>query len=35
MSKWMGEAMADMTDAEIEQLIKLSAKLKHSVDRWD
>ena len=35
MSKWMGEAMADMTDPEIEQLIKLSGKLKHSVDRWD
>ena len=35
MSKWMGEAMADMTDGEIEQLIKLSGKLKHSVDRWD
>jgi DNA-binding MarR family transcriptional regulator len=35
MSKWIGEAMADMTDAEIEQLIKLSGKLKHSVDRWD
>jgi DNA-binding MarR family transcriptional regulator len=35
MSKWMGEAMADMTDAEIEQLIKLFGKLKHSVDRWD
>jgi DNA-binding MarR family transcriptional regulator len=35
MSKWMGEAMADMTDGEIEQLIKLSGKLKHSVHRWD
>jgi DNA-binding MarR family transcriptional regulator len=35
MSKWMGEAMADMTDAEIEQLIKLFGKLKHSADRWD
>ncbi len=35
MSKWMGEAMADMTDADIEQLIKLFGKLKHSVDRWD
>jgi DNA-binding MarR family transcriptional regulator len=35
MSKWMGEAMTDMTDADIEQLIKLFGKLKHSVDRWD
>ena len=35
MSKWMGEAMTDMTDAEIEQLIKLTGKLKHSIDRWD
>ena len=35
MSKWMGEAMADMSDAEIEQLIKLFGKLKHSVDSWD
>jgi hypothetical protein len=31
----MGEAMADMTDTELEQLIKLFGKLKHSVDRWD
>lgn len=35
MSKWMSEAMADMTDTELEQLIKLFGKLKHSVDRWD
>jgi DNA-binding MarR family transcriptional regulator len=35
MSKWIGEAMADMTDAEIEQLIKLLGKLKHSVDKWE
>ncbi len=34
MCKWMGEAMADMTDAEIDQLIKLFGKLKHSVDKW-
>jgi hypothetical protein len=27
--------MTDMTDAEIELLIKLFGKLKHSVDRWD
>jgi DNA-binding MarR family transcriptional regulator len=35
MSKWMSEAMADMTDAEIEQLIRLFGKLKHSVDKWE
>jgi DNA-binding MarR family transcriptional regulator len=35
MSKWMSEAMADMTDTELEHLIKLFGKLKHSVDRWD
>jgi DNA-binding MarR family transcriptional regulator len=35
MSKWMSEAMADMSDAELDQLIKLTGKLKHSVDRWE
>jgi DNA-binding MarR family transcriptional regulator len=35
LSKWIGEAMGDMSDAEIEQLIKLFGKLKHSADSWE
>jgi DNA-binding MarR family transcriptional regulator len=35
LSKWMGEAMTDMSDAELAQLIKLFGKLKHSADAWE
>jgi DNA-binding MarR family transcriptional regulator len=35
LSKWMGEAMTDMNDAELAQLIKLFGKLKHSADKWE
>lgn len=35
LSKWMGEAMADMNDAEIARLIALFGKLKHSADKWE
>ena len=35
LSKWMGEAMTKMGDAEIAQLIRLLGKLKHSTDSWE
>jgi DNA-binding MarR family transcriptional regulator len=35
LSKWLGEAMAEMNDAEIARLIGLLAKLKHSADKWE
>jgi DNA-binding MarR family transcriptional regulator len=35
LSTWMGEAMADMGDAELAQLTKLAGKLKHSADKWE
>jgi DNA-binding MarR family transcriptional regulator len=35
LSKWMGEAMEDMSDAELGQLTKLFGKLKHSADKWE
>lgn len=35
LSKWMGEAMENMSDAELDQLIKLFGKLKHSADKWE
>jgi len=35
LSKWMGEAMSDIGDAELAQLIKLAGKLKHSADAWE
>lgn len=34
LSKWMGDAMGEMSDAEIMQLTKLFGKLKHSADQW-
>ena len=35
LSKWMGEAMTDMNDAEVAHVIKLLGKLKHSADKWE
>jgi DNA-binding MarR family transcriptional regulator len=35
LSKWMGEAMEDISDAELDQLTKLFGKLKHSADKWE
>jgi DNA-binding MarR family transcriptional regulator len=35
LSRWIGAAMGDMREAELEQLIKLFGKLKHSADAWE
>ena len=35
LSRWIGEAMGDMSEAELAQLIALFGKLKQSADKWD
>ena len=35
LARWIGEAMADMNERELQQLIALFGKLKHSADKWD
>jgi len=35
LSRWIGEAMGDMGEAELAQLIALFGKLKQSADKWE